>query len=38
MASRGFALERSQEVYRAISRTEDYPTYFASSGLVFVRQ
>jgi SAM-dependent methyltransferase len=38
MASRGFSLERSQDAYRAISRTEDYPTYFASSGLVFVRQ
>jgi SAM-dependent methyltransferase len=37
MADKGFVLDRSQDVYRAIAGDEKYMTYFAQSGLVFVQ-
>jgi cyclopropane fatty-acyl-phospholipid synthase-like methyltransferase len=37
MRSRGYALERTQEVYRQVAKREGTPNFFADSGLVFCR-
>lgn len=37
MRSRGYALERSQPVYRHLAQREGIPNYFVTSGLVFCR-
>ena len=38
MTKRGYVLDPNTTVFRNIDRTSEHPTYFASSGLVFLRK